>query len=156
MLSDVEDARILTRARERGIPAEFVNPGPSANRLGDDAQTEIADRFTAAGVRLIVCAGFMRRLREPVLSRFAGRIVNIHPSLLPAFPGKSAWAQALAAGVGETGCTVHLIDAGLDTGEPLDRAVVPIRAGDSAEDVRQRIQAAEHELYPAVIGRLLA
>lgn len=156
VLSDVPGARILERARERGIPAEFVDPGDNPKRFRDEAQQTVADKFTAAGVDLVVCAGFMRRLKEPVLSRFAGRIVNIHPSLLPAFPGLKAWEQAVNAGVSETGCTVHLVDAGIDSGPILEQTAVPIHPGDTADDVRRRIQAAEHVLYPAAIGRLLA
>ena len=156
VISDNPDARILELARGAGIRAVCVPPGPQPNRLDDAAQKEICDRLRASGAELVVLAGFMKRLREPVLSAFPNRILNIHPSLLPAFPGREAWAQALAAGVPETGCTVHLVDAGLDTGKPLAQKRVPILPGDTAETVRARINAAEKELYPGVIGSYAA
>ena len=156
VLSDNENAKILDRARARGIPAEWINPGDHPNRFSAAAQQAVSDHFRAAGCELIVCAGFMRRLKDPVLTDFAGRIVNIHPSLLPSFPGRSAWAQAFDAGVSETGCTVHLIDAGIDTGPILAQSKVPILRSDTVEDVRRRIQAAEHQLFPISIRDLLA
>jgi formyltetrahydrofolate-dependent phosphoribosylglycinamide formyltransferase len=152
VLSDNRDARILQRAREAGIHAVAVHPGAEPNKLDDAAQKEICDRLRASGADLVILAGFMKRLREPVLSAFPDRILNIHPSLLPAFPGREAWAQALAAGATETGCTVHLVDAGMDTGRPLAQAVVPIHPGDTAEDVRARINQAEQSLYPKSIA----
>ncbi len=156
VLSDNRDARILTRAREHGITAVHVDPGPDPARLAAPAQKEITDRLRAAGVDLVVLAGFLRRLKEPVLSTFAGKIINVHPSLLPAFPGLKAWEQALAAGATETGCTVHYVDAGLDTGPPIAQATVPILPGDTPDDVRLRINAAERDLYPRTIARLAA
>lgn len=152
VLSDNPEARILRLARDAGISAVFVDPGPQANRLDDAAQKEIHDRLRSSGADLVVLAGFMKRLREPVLSAFPDRILNVHPSLLPAFPGREAWVQALAAGATETGCTVHLVDAGLDTGRALAQARVPILPGDDAEAVRARINAAEMDLYPRAIA----
>ena len=156
VLSDNPQARILDRARAKGIDAAWIDPGPHPNRFSAEAQQAVSDRFRAAGCDLLVCAGFMRRLKDPVLSDFAGRIVNIHPSLLPAFPGRRAWGQAFDAGVTETGCTVHLIDAGIDTGPILAQAKVPILATDTVDDVQRRIQAAEHHLFPVAIRDLLA
>ena len=156
VLSDNERAKILDRARARNIPAEWINPGDHPNCFSPEAQQAVCDQFRAAGCDLIVCAGFMRRLKEPVLTRFAGRIVNIHPSLLPRFPGRCAWAQAFEAGVTETGCTVHLIDAGIDTGQILAQAKIPILPSDTVDDVRARIQAAEHQLFPQAIRDLLS
>lgn len=155
VISDNADARILERARRRNIPAVHVDPGPWRTRLGDAAQQEICRRLQDAGVDLVVCAGFMRILKEPILSAFAGRIVNIHPSLLPAFPGRSAIADALAAGVPETGCTVHLVDAGIDTGPVLAQSRVPVLPDDTEESLASRIHAAEHALLPAAIQDLL-
>lgn len=155
VLSDNPGAKILDRAHARGIPAEWINPGDHPNRFSAEAQQAVSGQFRAAGCDLIVCAGFMRRLKDPVLSDFAGRIVNIHPSLLPAFPGRAAWAQAFDAKVPETGCTVHLIDAGIDTGPILAQSKVPILPQDTVDDVRRRIQAAEHALFPRAIGDLL-
>jgi len=156
VLSDVPDARILQLARDAGVPAVHVDPGPRPNFLDDAAQKEICDRLRASGAELVVLAGFMKRLREPVLSAFPDRIVNVHPSLLPAFPGREAWVQALAAGATETGCTVHLVDAGLDSGRTLAQARVPILPTDDAEAVRSRINAAEMALYPRAIGAYAA
>ncbi len=155
VLSDKADAKILDRARARGIPAAWIDPGDHPNRFSPAAQQAVSDQFRAAGCDLIVCAGFMRRLKDPVLSDFAGRIVNIHPSLLPAFPGREAWKQAHQAGISETGCTVHLIDAGIDTGPILAQARVPIFPEDAVSDVQHRIQAAEHQLFPAALRDLL-
>ncbi|MDB6071475.1 MAG: Phosphoribosylglycinamide formyltransferase [Verrucomicrobiales bacterium] len=155
VLSDNPGAKILDRAHARGIPAEWINPGDHPNRFSAEAQQAVSGQFRAAGCDLIVCAGFMRRLKDPVLSDFAGRIVNIHPSLLPAFPGRSAWAQAFEAKVPETGCTVHLIDVGIDTGPILAQTKVPILPEDTVDDVRRRIQSAEHALFPQAIGDLL-
>ncbi|MEZ5302354.1 MAG: phosphoribosylglycinamide formyltransferase [Verrucomicrobiales bacterium] len=108
----------------------------------------------AAGIRanIVALAGFMRILKEPVLTEFAGRLLNIHPSLLPKFPGLGAWRQALEAGDSESGCTVHLVDAGIDSGEILAQARVPILPGDTAESLHARIQEQEHRLFPKVIG----
>lgn len=156
VISDNPTARILDLARDAGIHAVCVPPGPQSSRLDDAAQKEICDRLRASGAELVVLAGFMKRLREPVLSAFPNRILNIHPSLLPLFPGRDAWAQALAAGATETGCTVHLVDAGLDTGTPLAQARVPILPGDTADAVRARINAAERELYPKMIATYAA
>ena len=156
VLSDNPQARILQRARDHGIDAAYVDPGPHPNRFSPAAQQSVSDQFQAANCDLIVCAGFMRRLKDPVLRDFAGRIVNIHPSLLPAFPGREAWAQAFAADVPETGCSVHLIDAGIDTGPILAQAKVPRLPSDTVDDLRRRIQAAEHQLFPAAIRDLLA
>ena len=154
VVSDVAGAFILERARQAGIPAVFVDPGSFKTKLGEAAQKEIRDRMVAAGVDLILLAGFMRIVREPLLSSFPRRILNIHPSLLPAFPGLQAWKQALEAGVAETGCTVHYVDAGMDTGEIIDRRRVPVRAGDTPATLHARIQEQEHLLYPEVVARL--
>jgi len=156
VLSDNPGARILERAAARGIPHAWIDPGTHPNRFSLEAQQAVSGQFRAAGCDLIICAGFMRRLKDPVLTDFAGRIVNIHPSLLPAFPGRDAWKQAYEAAVTETGCTVHLIDAGIDTGPILAQTRVPVYMGDSADDIRRRIQAAEHLLFPRALRDLLA
>lgn len=156
VISDVEDAGILALARDRGIPALWIDPGSEkVGRLSDGAVKEIADRLRAAGVDLVALAGFMRIVRGDLLEEYSGRMLNIHPSLLPKFKGLAAWRQALEAGEAETGCTVHLVTAGVDCGQVLGQAKVPILAGDTAEDVHARIQEQEHELYPRVIGEQL-
>ncbi len=106
------------------------------------------------GVELVVLAGFMEILTTEVVDRLP--VINVHPSLLPAFPGLHAWEQALAAGVGETGVTVHFVDTGLDTGPVIAQEPVPIREGDTSASLHERIQAVEHRLLPAVVRRLAA
>jgi phosphoribosylglycinamide formyltransferase 1 len=107
----------------------------------------------AAELELVVLAGFMRVLKEPMLNAFPRRIINLHPSLLPKFPGLEAWKQALAAGEKLTGCTVHYVDAGVDSGEIIAQRKVPILPNDTPDSLHHRIQIAERELYPEVIGR---
>ncbi|MCB1230602.1 MAG: phosphoribosylglycinamide formyltransferase [Verrucomicrobiae bacterium] len=153
VISDVAHSRILALAQERGIPAIHIEPGSEkGGRLSDAALKEIVDRLEAASVDLIALAGFMRIVRAPLLTAFPGRILNIHPSLLPKYPGLGAWRQALESGDTETGCTVHLVDAGVDTGKTLAQAKVPILPGDTAETLHARIQEQEHRLYPQVIA----
>jgi phosphoribosylglycinamide formyltransferase-1 len=105
-------------------------------------------------VDLIVLAGFMRVLKGDFLRAFEGRIVNIHPSLLPSFPGLEAWKQALDYGVKVTGCTVHFVDAGVDSGAIIAQQTVPVLEKDSAEMLHARIHAAEHELYPKYVAAI--
>jgi phosphoribosylglycinamide formyltransferase-1 len=107
-----------------------------------------------ARVDLVVLAGFMRVLKGEFLKTFEGRIINIHPSLLPSFPGLEAWKQALDYGVKVTGCTVHFVDAGVDAGPIIGQQSVPVLDGDTAESLHQRIHAAEHQLYPACVAAL--
>jgi phosphoribosylglycinamide formyltransferase-1 len=154
VLSDVADAGILQLARERGLRAEFVAPGRFKTKLEPEAEARVVALLREVEVEWVVLAGYMRMIKPPLLEAFPRRIVNIHPSLLPAFPGLEAWRQALAAGVAETGCTVHYVDAGMDTGEIIARRAVPVLAGDTAESLHARIQVAEHALYPAVLAGL--
>jgi len=156
VLSDVEDSGILALARARGLRAEFIPPGKFRTRLEPGAEALMAARLREAGVDLVVLAGYMRMVKPPLLDAFPGRIINIHPSLLPAFPGLAAWEQALAARVPETGCTVHYVDAGMDTGPVIAQSAVPILPGDTPQSVHARIQEAEHRLYPEVVARLAA
>jgi phosphoribosylglycinamide formyltransferase-1 len=154
VLSDNPDAFILERARRRGIPTGLIDCGGFRTRFPDEAQAATAARLQAAGVELVCLAGFLRLIKRPLLDAFPGRILNIHPSLLPAFPGLEAWKQALAAGASETGCTVHLVDAGMDTGPPILQERVPILPGDTPDTLHARIQVVEHRLYPAAIRSL--
>lgn len=156
VVSDVAHAGILGLAAARGLPAHHLPPGRFKTKLEPGVEQHLAALLRAHGVNLVVLAGFMRLVKEPLLTAFPRRIVNIHPSLLPAFPGLRAWEQALAAGVREAGCTVHLVDAGVDTGEILGQARVPIEPGDTPEALHARIQAAEHRLYPGVIAGFAA
>jgi phosphoribosylglycinamide formyltransferase 1 len=151
VISDVETAGILTLARERKIRAEYVPPGPFKTKLEPEAERQIVKLLQEAEVELVVLAGWMRMIKAPLLEAFPRRIINIHPSLLPAFPGLEAWKQALAAGATETGCTVHYVDETMDGGEIIAKSAVPIFPSDSPEELHARIQVAEHELYPSVI-----
>ena len=150
--SDVADSGILEKARRRGLPALFVDPGPHANRFDDAAQKELADRLRAAGADWLLCAGFMRRLKAPVLDALPGRILNVHPSLLPAFPGRTAIDDALAASAKETGCTVHVVTDAIDAGPILARTVIPILPDDTHASLRARINAAERDLFPRTVA----
>lgn len=157
VISDVPDAGILSVAESFGTPTLVLDPGTEKRgQLTDAAMKELHDRLRALRVDLVVCAGFLRILREPLLSAFPGRILNLHPSLLPAYPGRNPVAMALAEGATETGCTVHLVDAGIDTGEILRQERVPIVDGDTVETLTAKIHAAEHRIYPEVIGGILA
>lgn len=156
VVSDMENAGILSLARERGLRAEFVAPGRFKTKLEPEAERRVVELLSAAGVELVVLAGYLRMIKPPLLDAFPRRIVNIHPSLLPAFPGLEAWTQAHAAGAAETGCTVHYVDAGMDSGEVIAQRTVPVRPGDTPATLHARIQEQEHQLYPAVIAELIA
>jgi len=154
VLSDVENAGILARARDRKIPARFIPPGKFRTKLDEEAERAFVGALQAAKVDLIVLAGFMRVLKGEFLRAFEGRIVNIHPSLLPSFPGLEAWKQALDHGVKATGCTVHFVDAGVDSGPIIGQQTVPVLDHDTPESLHQRIHAAEHELYPQCVAAI--
>jgi phosphoribosylglycinamide formyltransferase 1 len=154
VLSDVAEAGILQHARERQIPARFIPPGPFRTKCDDEAERLYIEALCEAQVDLVVLAGFMRVLKGDFLRAFDGRIVNIHPSLLPSFPGLQAWKQALDYGVKVSGCTVHFVDAGVDSGPIVGQQTVPVFDRDTAESLHQRIQAAEHELYPRCVAAI--
>ena len=154
VISDVEEAGILEAARRHGVRAEYVAPGRFRTKMEPGAEERIVRLLKEAGVELVVLAGYMRMVKEPLLEAFPGRIINIHPSLLPAFPGLEAWKQALAAGAAETGCTVHYVDRGMDTGPIIAQRRVPVLPGDTPETLHARIQVAEHEVYPEVVRKI--
>lgn len=154
VLSDVPDAGILAHARQRAIPARFLPPGKFRTKLDEEAERACVNALREAQVDLIVLAGFMRVLKGEFLRAFEGRIVNIHPSLLPSFPGLAAWQQALDHGVKITGCTVHFVDAGVDSGAIIGQQTVPVLDDDTPASLHQRIHAAEHELYPRCVAAL--
>jgi phosphoribosylglycinamide formyltransferase-1 len=153
VVADVFDAGILDIAREFGVPNVYLPPGHFRTRLEPNVEMELVRLLREAGVELVVLAGFMRVLKEPMLSAFPRAIINIHPSLLPKFPGIESWKQALAAGETVTGCSVHYVDAGIDSGEIIAQRKVPVLPGDTPESLHQRIQVAERALYPEVIAR---
>ena len=156
VISDVLDAPILEIAREFSVPNAYLPPGQFRTRLEPNVESDLVRMLREAGVDLVVLAGFMRVLKSPMLEAFQRRIINIHPSLLPKFPGLEAWKQALAAGETVAGCTVHYVDEKIDHGDIIAQREVPILPNDSAESLHARIQIAEHELYPSVIAQLCA
>ncbi len=156
VFSDVTDAGILQRAAHHGVEGRFIDAGPFRTKLDGDGERRYLDALRSAGADTIVLAGFMRIIKRGLLEAFPNRILNIHPSLLPAFPGLHAWRQALDYGVKLTGCTVHLVDQGTDTGPILEQIAVPVRDDDTPESLHARIQAQEHQAYPAALRRLAA
>jgi phosphoribosylglycinamide formyltransferase-1 len=151
--SDVVDAGILKLARDAGLATALIEETHFQTRLSPECEEALVDQMRSAGAELIVLAGYMRILKAPMLEAFPRRIINIHPSLLPKFRGLQAWRQALEAGETVTGCTVHFVDEGMDSGEIIAQAQVPVLPGDTPESLHARIQQAEHQLYPEVVGR---
>ena len=156
VLSDVSDAAILERARERGIPARFLPPGRFRTKLDEDAERAYVAALREARVDLIVLAGFMRILKGEFLRAFPQRVLNIHPALLPAFPGLESWKQALDYGVKVTGCTIHFVDQGIDTGPIVVQRAVPVLDDDTPASLHARIQEAERVAYPEAIAAVLS
>jgi len=149
VVSNKPGVRALERAAAAGVTAEVVDHKAFADRAAFEAA--LVERLRAAGVELVVLAGFMRLLGPTFLGAFPGRVVNIHPALLPAFPGVAAQAQALAAGVRLTGCTVHFVDAGVDSGPIVAQSAVPVLEDDTVETLTARVLAQEHRLLPRVV-----
>lgn len=150
VISDVAEAYALKRAAKHGLPRVFLDPALFRDREAYDR--ELAAILHAEKVDLVALAGFMRLLSPFMVRQFPGRILNIHPSLLPAFPGMNAVAQALAYGVKVSGCTLHFVDEGLDTGPILLQEAVAVEEGDTVESLHQRIHKVEHRLYPRGIS----
>jgi phosphoribosylglycinamide formyltransferase 1 len=150
VISNKPDAAGLVRAREAGVPTRVIAHKDHADRASFDAA--LVDALRQSSVDLVVLAGFMRLLTPVFLDAFPDRVVNIHPSLLPAFPGVDAQAQAIAYGARVSGCTVHLVDAGTDTGPILAQAAVPVLEGDDADALAARILPREHALLVKAIG----
>jgi phosphoribosylglycinamide formyltransferase-1 len=151
VISDVLNAPILDIAREFGVPNTYLPPGRFRTRLEPAAEAELVEALQEAKVELVVLAGFMRVLKEQMLSAFPRRIINIHPSLLPKFPGLEAWKQALLSGEKVTGVTVHFVDEQIDHGDVIAQRAVPVLSGDTPETLHARIQAVEHVLYPEAL-----
>jgi len=154
VLSDAPQSGILEHAKERNIPARYIEPGKFRTKLDDNAEPAFVEELQRAKVELIALAGFMRVLKGEFLRTFEGRIINIHPSLLPSFPGLEAWKQALEYGVKVTGCSVHFVDEGVDSGPIIAQQTVPVLDSDTAESLHHRIQIAEHELYPKCVAAI--
>ena len=149
VISDKQDAYALQRAKEHKITYAFLDPKQPANKK--EFEAKIAEKIKQQDVDLLVLAGWMRILGKTILEVFKNRIINIHPSLLPAFPGLDAQMQALEYGVKYTGCTVHFVDSGIDTGPIIAQRVVPVLQDDTVATLSERILGEEHLLYPSVI-----
>lgn len=154
VLADVENAKILDRARGAGIPAEFVSAAPFKTKLEGEGERRTIETLVRYGAEVVVLAGFMRLIKRGMLEAFPHRILNIHPALLPAFPGVESWRQALDYGAKVAGCTVHFVDAGTDTGPILIQKAVPIMEDDTAATLHARIQVQEHLAFTEAIQLL--
>jgi phosphoribosylglycinamide formyltransferase-1 len=154
IFSDVADAGILALGPRFGVPSQFVDPAPFRTKLDGEGEARFVAAVSGASPDLVVLAGFMRVLKPRFLGAFEGRIINLHPSLLPSFPGLDAIGQALRAGVKVTGCTVHYVTAEIDGGPIIGRAEVPVEAGETHDSLAAKVHAAEHALLPSVIARL--
>jgi len=154
IFSDRPDAGILELGPRFGVPAVFLDPAPYKTKLDGAAEQHYIAAILACQPDLIVLAGFMRILKDAFLTMFEGKIINLHPSLLPAFPGLDGIGQAFRRGVKVTGCTVHEVTLEVDGGPILDQAVVRVDEGETLASLTAKVHAAEHALLPAVIARL--
>lgn len=151
ILSDVEDATILERARRHNIPAIHFDCAPFKTKLDGEAEQNVLRILEEHGVDFIALAGFMRIVKDSLLNAYAGRIINIHPSLLPSFPGLDGGKQAFDYGVKFTGCTVHYVDAGVDSGAIINQKIIPIEDSDTLESMMEKLHAQEHVAYPEAL-----
>lgn len=156
IFSDRPEAGILELGPRFDVPATFLDPAPYKTKLDGEGEQHYIAAILACQPDLIVLAGFMRVLKMPFLTMFEGKIINLHPSLLPSFPGLDGIGQAFRRGVKITGCTVHEVTLDVDGGPIIDQAAVRIEDGDSLDDAARKVHAAEHVLLPAVIARLSA
>ena len=153
LVCDKPGAFAVDRADMLGIPALVISPKSYPAKAA--YEEEILQKLISLDVEIIVLAGYMRLIGPTLLEAYEGKIVNIHPSLLPAFPGKDAIGQALAAGIETTGVTIHYVDEGMDTGPIIASASVRVEAGETRESLQKKIQRIEHSLYPVVLEKLL-
>jgi phosphoribosylglycinamide formyltransferase 1 len=154
IFADRPDAGILALGARFNVPANFLDPAPYKTKLDGEGEQHYIAAIMACQPDLIVLAGFMRVLKLPFLTLFEGKIVNLHPSLLPSFPGLDAIGQAFRRGVKITGCTVHFVTLDVDGGPIIDQAAVRVDEDDTLETLTAKVHAAEHALLPAVIARL--
>ena len=154
LFSDKPDAGILALGPRFDVPASYLDPAPFKTKLEGEGETRFIAAVRAAQPDLVVLAGFMRVIKPGFLAAFAGKIINLHPSLLPSFPGLDGIGQAFRRGVKVTGCTVHGVTAEVDGGPILDQATVRVVPGETLETLAAKVHAAEHALLPAVIARL--
>ena len=156
VLSDVAGAKILDRAKRHGIPCAWLDCAPWKTKLEGPAEDRCIAMLKEAGVDTVVLAGFMRIVKPGLLAAFPNRVLNIHPALLPAFPGVHGWTQALDYGCKVAGVTVHFVDAGTDTGPIIVQKAVPVLEDDTPETLHARIQEQEHAAYPEALRHLAA
>ena len=155
VLADVADAKILDRAKKHGIPCQYLDCAPWKTKLEGPAEDRCIEILKEAGVDTVVLAGFMRIVKPGLLAAFPNRVLNIHPALLPAFPGVHSWTQALDYGCKVAGVTVHFVDAGTDSGPIIVQKAVPVLEDDTPETLHARIQTQEHIAFPEAL-RLIA
>jgi len=154
--SDVEDAYILERAAGYGIPASFISAAPFKTKLEGEGEARFVEFLREHDVQVVALAGFMRVIKPGLLAAFPGKVINIHPSLLPSFPGLHGWEQTLDYGAKVGGCTVHIVDEGVDTGPIIVQKAVPVMDDDTAESLHARIQIQEHIAYPEALAIMAA
>ena len=154
LISDHEDAGILALGQKYKVPAIFLDPGRKGARMTDEAEQAYIERIQSFSPKLIVLAGFMRIIKRPFIEAFEGRMINLHPSLLPSFPGISGIQQAYEYGVKITGCTTHWVTPELDAGPIIDQKVVRIEESDTLGVLIKKVHIAEHALLPDVVTRL--
>lgn len=152
VLSDVENAYIIERASKYGIYARFISAAPFRTKLDGEAEKRYIETLQQHGVEVVALAGFMRVIKKGLLDAFPDKVFNIHPSLLPAFPGVEAWKQALEYGTKVAGCTVHAVDSGVDTGPIIVQRSVPVMDNDTQATLHARIQEQEHIAYPEALA----
>ncbi len=151
LLTDTPGCRALELAEELGVEGVYMYPGRFRTRFAEDEELKWTEFLIERGIELVCLAGFMRILKGPLLEAFSGRIMNIHPSLLPSFPGLDAQGQAFDYGVRITGCTVHYVDAGTDTGPVIIQSPVPVLENDTRDTLADRILQQEHRIYPMAV-----
>jgi|UniRef100_UPI004049E285 phosphoribosylglycinamide formyltransferase 1 len=154
IFTDQPEAGILALGTDYDVPATFLDPAPFRTKLEGEGEARYIDAIQACAPNVIVLAGFMRVLKPGFLNAFAGKIINLHPSLLPSFPGLDGIGQAWRRGVKVTGCTVHYVTPEVDEGPIIDQAVVRVEPADTLDTLAKKIHAAEHALLPAVLARL--
>ena len=156
VIADVPGTKILDRARRHGIPCDYLDPTPWKTKLEGPAEERYIAYLKDHGAEVVALAGFMRIVKPGLLAAFPNRVLNIHPALLPAFPGIAGWKQALDYGAKVAGVTVHFVDAGTDTGPIIIQRAVPVLDDDTPETLHARIQVEEHVAYPEALRRLAA
>ena len=152
VLADVSDAKILDRATRHGIPCRYLDCAPWKTKLEGPAEDRCIEILREAGVDTVVLAGFMRIVKPKLLAAFPNRVLNIHPAILPSFPGVQSWKQALDYGCKVAGVTVHFVDAGTDSGPIIVQKAVPVEEDDTPETLHARIQVQEHIAYPEALN----